>query len=1228
MARVDVTFSGQSRGAVEAAHATATALKDVKKQAGDATVDLRSHTKALHETGDGLGKVTRGALAGSGVMGGFARSIAFASSTFLGAAGFVGVMKLSIGTASDLHEQLNKTQVVFKDNADQVVNWSKDSATAMGIARNEALAYAGTFGNLLVPMGLSRKASADMSTQLVQLASDLASFNNASPQEALEALRSGLTGEIEPMRRFGVFLSQNRIQAEALADGIVKPTVQTNQLREAQERYALVQDKVTKAVADHGPKSREAAAAQLELSKASDAVNKALAGHVPALTAAQKAMATYKIIQKDTKDAQGDFARTSNGLANQQRILKAQLTDLTGELGNALLPTITNFLPHLTDWIKKNEQNGTFQRDFNKAVKIAGDVIDGVIPVVKTIVGLFKTFADNVGGTKSALEIIGTAMVAPKVLGAVKTLRQAVKLLKADMLFLGSPAMLGAIAAGLAAFQAAKEIAETKATQKTMDETGGQRVFGDSFEGHKAGSKPFTSTQGIFKGVRVKVETINGETWVVPVSTPSSGGGGAGAEAGAKAAAGKAHGAPGATPVAGTAVSQIARAAAASAGAGSTSFHLENERTPYDCSAFAQAVFRKAGIAIGSNTYQQIAKGRKVDPSDLQADDLVFFNYGDETWPGHVAIYVGGGMVVHDHGASGGVSYTSYSSLASGSNHRPEGRCYIAAHVHAGDKKPAADPAASTKPATFHEKPKPPTRLDILETAVSRAKALTPKNTADDLRALRAERDYVKQRITEGHATKELYDQLASLNAEIDSITTGKKVGAVSGAALLSAPTRIAIAKADTPGERRSALVRARDELEKLRKTASKREKVPIAEELGQINKQIQAIDTARHKAKMDAIAKQTAETTRRVKAAIAAQKTAWEEHVRALQQIADDAKSKFEDKWASMADAMTSSFDDATQGGLDKLQSDFADTIKAFDKETSDTLKSMAKDAQRQLDDFDRETQRGLSALDAPDQTPEEQALAAFDAGRAGTDHAQRLQDLQQAVTDAITGGDPVQIRQAQKDLNNQLLDDQHDALQKRADESRKAADKAAQDAKDAYQKERDDLRTALGDQLQGLQDAYSDQRTATENGMTDIEQALETGYQKAREKIRGELDAWLDDQRTKLETGKEDWQTFFSELIPLANAYGVDAGGAFQSGWISVGPLAAAAAGGSAAAGAASRRRPCARRGRLRRLRRERQLGRRHDRHDRHVRRPASRPAASSERQADDDRPARHDR
>lgn len=206
----------------------------------------------------------------------------------------VGQVGSIITQASALEESLSKVNVVFGESAGGITDWAAEAAAAFGSSKQQALEAVGTYGNLFQAFGVGRDESATMSKSLVELATDLASFNNTPVDEALLALRSGLSGEAEPLKRFGIAIQDTRLKTEALAMGLIKTETE-------------------------------------------------------ALTPGAKAQAAYALIMKDSTLAQGDFARTSGGLANQQRILSAQFTDLKGRIGTALLPAVTKVVSFLND---------------------------------------------------------------------------------------------------------------------------------------------------------------------------------------------------------------------------------------------------------------------------------------------------------------------------------------------------------------------------------------------------------------------------------------------------------------------------------------------------------------------------------------------------------------------------------------------------------------------------------------------------------------------------------------------------------------------------------------------------------------------------------------------------------------------------------------------------------------------------------------------------------------
>jgi len=202
--------------------------------------------------------------------------------------------------ASDLNESTSKAQVVFEDFFGQVDAVAKKAAKTMGLSRQEALESAGTFGNLFRALNIATPQAAEMSTTMLQLAADMGSFNNVPTADALEAIRSGLVGETEPLRRFGVNLNEARIKAKALELGLVN---------EKEE-----------------------------------------------LTGAAKAQAAYALILEDSTLQQGDYSRTADGAANRTKTLTAQAKDLAANLGTKLLPIgakILGFVGKLFDGFDK-----------------------------------------------------------------------------------------------------------------------------------------------------------------------------------------------------------------------------------------------------------------------------------------------------------------------------------------------------------------------------------------------------------------------------------------------------------------------------------------------------------------------------------------------------------------------------------------------------------------------------------------------------------------------------------------------------------------------------------------------------------------------------------------------------------------------------------------------------------------------------------------------------------
>lgn len=347
--------------------------------------DASKSRKAFQEASDGADGLATQLNAAGKKMQDFGKSMSIGVTLPVAA---VGVKMFDL--ASDTNESLSKVNTVFGDSAKAIQDWAKTADTSLGISSQEALEASGTLGNLATAMGLTKKDAAEMSTSMVGLASDLASFNNADPKAVLEALRAGLLGEAEPLRQFGVNLSAARIESEALQLGLVKAPVNLAAVEAAMLKVDKATSAVTKAEREHGAQSSEAVTARNKLALAEQGLTKAMEGGKVELTAAQKMQAAQAIILKDTTTAQGDFARTADGAANSQRTLTAQIKNAGATIGQKLMPIGQKLIGFVADLVGKFSSLDSGTQNIIL-------VIIGVVAAMGPLVGVLGTLGTVLG---------------------------------------------------------------------------------------------------------------------------------------------------------------------------------------------------------------------------------------------------------------------------------------------------------------------------------------------------------------------------------------------------------------------------------------------------------------------------------------------------------------------------------------------------------------------------------------------------------------------------------------------------------------------------------------------------------------------------------------------------------------------------------------------------------------------------------------------------------------
>lgn len=271
-------------------------LQQAQQQSTQATEEIKrlqqqiqSLQEAAEDSGDDSQNSITGLLKRIGIVGEIA-SGQFLGNMFVNGVntvinGITGSIDESIGLASDLVETQNVVDVTFEDSASTINKWAQEALNAYGITETKAKQYSSTLGAMLKSMGIADDQVLQMSMDMAGLAADMASFYNLDHDTAFEKIRSGISGETEPLKALGINMSVANLNAFALEKG---------------------------------------------MNKAFDKMSQA-----------EQATLRYQYLLEATKDAQGDFARTGDSFSNEMRKLQTNLDRIKTEFGKGLLGVVT-----------------------------------------------------------------------------------------------------------------------------------------------------------------------------------------------------------------------------------------------------------------------------------------------------------------------------------------------------------------------------------------------------------------------------------------------------------------------------------------------------------------------------------------------------------------------------------------------------------------------------------------------------------------------------------------------------------------------------------------------------------------------------------------------------------------------------------------------------------------------------------------------------------------------
>lgn len=266
--------------------------------------------------------------------------------------------KSMIDAASDFDENLNKVNVAFGNSSAAVTAWADNATKQFGLSKNQALEATSLFGDMGTAMGLTQSDAADMSTSLAGLAGDLASFKNIDIEQAMTALSGVFTGETESLKQLGIVMTETNLEEFAARTG--------------------------KVYSEMGQ--------------------------------AEKVQLRYNYVMEMTKNAQGDYARTSDGTANSLRTFQGSVDNLSIALGQNLLPIITPIINKMTEMVNKFSEMSPGAQQFILIMAGVAAAIGPVLIVVGQLVstvGKISPLFSKAGGIVSGFSKVVGLLTGP-----------------------------------------------------------------------------------------------------------------------------------------------------------------------------------------------------------------------------------------------------------------------------------------------------------------------------------------------------------------------------------------------------------------------------------------------------------------------------------------------------------------------------------------------------------------------------------------------------------------------------------------------------------------------------------------------------------------------------------------------------------------------------------------------------------------------------------------------
>ena len=270
----------------------------------------------------------------------------------------IAAFTYSSKVASDYEENLNKLSVAFGDYASEVRQFTDNAYADYGLSKVDASEVASSFGAMVKGIGIANKEAGSMATTLTGLSADLASYFNTDIETAGTALEAIFTGNAQALKKFGVVLTDVNLKEFALSLGMTAKQYKN-------------------------------------------------------LGSVEKTMLRYQYVLQQTSDAQGDFARTNDGMANATKTMQAVFKDLATVVGEQLLPIIVPVIQKITEFVGKLANANPELIEMAVKIGLAAAAFGPLLVVVGNVISIIGSLVSAIGllATPTGLIVIAITSV-------------------------------------------------------------------------------------------------------------------------------------------------------------------------------------------------------------------------------------------------------------------------------------------------------------------------------------------------------------------------------------------------------------------------------------------------------------------------------------------------------------------------------------------------------------------------------------------------------------------------------------------------------------------------------------------------------------------------------------------------------------------------------------------------------------------------------------------------